>query len=65
MAVVRGTKSLKQKVGVVKASHPAGFSKVRCPACKVGIAEATQTTAGTVLRCGRCGREFQAEQQLS
>lgn len=62
--VLSGTQSWKRhhqrqgEVGIVKASHPASFKKIRCAVCRQGIATEVVTAAGRVYRCGRCKTEF-------
>jgi tRNA(Ile2) C34 agmatinyltransferase TiaS len=61
--VVRGTQEAK-KVGIIKTQHPANINKIRCSACKTGMAVKVMTIDGEVYRCNRCGREYRDEQRL-
>lgn len=55
--IIRGTADNK-RYNVVRANHPAGPSKLRCPGCKVGMcAEQMDQFGKKVMRCQRCGRE--------
>lgn len=53
--VIPGTKKLAQ---VNKALHPAAAKKIRCSACKIGMALEVETEQGKKFKCDRCGREF-------
>lgn len=55
----RGQRSQGQDADIVDASHPAGFSKIRCHACKVGMAEQRLGSDGKPeFYCARCHRSF-------
>jgi hypothetical protein len=62
MPVIKGTRQA--KANIVKTQHKSGFSKLRCSACKIGIAVEVETVQGKVYRCNRCGREFAAEKSM-
>lgn len=55
--VISGTQ---QRVTVKKTGHPAAFRKVRCPACRIGYAVASNTEVGKYT-CLRCGAEFKRQ----
>ena len=52
-------------VDINKTMHKAGVNKIRCPACKAGMAVEVQNAQGKkIMRCERCSRQFAAEQRL-
>jgi ribosomal protein L37E len=61
--VISGTRQA--KVGIIKTSHKAGFNKIRCSACGIGMAvEVLNNEGKKVLRCDRCGREYRVSSLL-
>ena len=56
MPVIKGTRE-RQEVEIVDSGHPAGFSKMRCPDCKVGMmVERVADDGKKEFYCPRCHR---------
>jgi hypothetical protein len=64
MPVIKGSRAHReqqkaQQAEVLESGHPAGYQKLRCSACKVGMAEMRLDAVGKPeYYCARCHRSF-------
>jgi|GEM_PF-3747915 transposase-like protein len=63
MPVIKSVRQAKAvEAEVIDSTHPAGFSKIRCMACKIGIAEERIGSDGkSEYHCPRCHRTFRVQ----
>jgi hypothetical protein len=64
MPVIRGTRGRRgQEAEIVDSGHPAGFAKMRCTACKVGMmVERVGSDGKKEFYCPRCHRVMRIQQ---
>ena len=62
MPVIKGTRE-GQQAEIVDSGHPAGFSKMRCQGCKVGMmVERVGSDGKKEFECPRCHRVMRIQQ---